>query len=71
MLPLTMANQNETHKIIALHGKEETRRFLAGMGFVEGSAISIVSELDGNLIVNVKDARVALSKSMASKIYIE
>lgn len=71
MLPLTMANHNQMHTIAALHGKEETRRFLANMGFVEGSAISIVSELDGNLIVNVKDARVALSKTMASKIYIE
>lgn len=71
MLPLTMANRNETHKIAALHGRDETRRFLANMGFVEGSDISIVSELGGDMIVNVKDARVALSKSMASKIYIE
>ncbi len=71
MLPLIMAEHEETHKIVAVHGKEETRRHLANMGFVEGSAISIVSELDGSLIVNVKDARVALGKNLASKIYIE
>ncbi len=71
MLPLTMTNIGETRRIVALHGIDKVRRFLANMGFVEGSSISVVSELNGNLIVNVKDARVALSKSMAAKIYIE
>lgn len=55
---------------MAVRGKGETKRFLESMGFVEGAAITIVSEFDGNLIVNVKDARVALSKVLAGKIFI-
>ena len=63
MMPLLMARRGETNKISAVHGKDETRRFLANLGFV-------ISEIDGNLIVNVKDARIALSKQMAAKIFI-
>ena len=68
MMPLLMARRGETNKISAVRGKDEIKRFLANLGFVEGSAV--ISEIDGNLIVNVKDARIALSKQMAAKIFI-
>ena len=60
-MPLTMANPGE---------KEETRRFLENLGFVVGGNVTVVSEIDGNLIVNVKDSRVAVGKDMAAKILI-
>lgn len=71
MMPLLMARRGETNKISAVRGKDEIKRFLANLGFVEGSAVTVISEIDGNLIVNVKDARIALSKQMAAKIFIE
>lgn len=70
MMPLLMARRGETNKISAVRGKDEIKRFLANLGFVEGSAVTVISEIDGNLIVNVKDARIALSKQMATKIFI-
>ena len=69
-MPLLLAEPGEVNKIMAVRGKGETKRFLESMGFVEGADIIVVSEFDGNLIVNVKDARVALSKVMAGKIMI-
>lgn len=70
MMPLLMAKPGEKNTIAAVHGKTETRRFLESMGFVEGAEITVVNEFGGNLIVNVKDSRVALSKIMAAKIFI-
>ena len=70
MMPLLMARRGETNKISAVRGKDEIKRFLANLGFVEGSAVTVISEIDGNLIANVKDARIALSKQMAAKIFI-
>lgn len=70
MMPLLMALRGETNKISAVHGKGEIKRFLANLGFVEGSDVTVISEIDGNLIVNVKNARIALSKQMAAKIFI-
>ncbi len=70
MMPLLMARQGETNTINAVHGKDETRRFLENLGFVEGASVTVISELDGNLIVSIKDARIALSRQMAAKIFI-
>ena len=70
MMPLLMARRGETNKISAVRGKDEIKRFLANLGFVEGSAVTVISEIDVNLIVNVKYARIALSKQMAAKIFI-
>lgn len=70
MMPLLMAKTGEANTIVAVHGKLETKRFLESMGFIEGASITVVTEFDGNLIVNVKDSRVALSKTMAAKIFI-
>ena len=51
-------------------GKEETRRFLENLGFVTGGVVTVVSEIGGNMIVNVKDSRVAIGKDMANKIMV-
>ena len=70
MTPLSRAPPSEKYTVMAVRARGETKRFLESMGFVEGAEITVVSEFDGNLIVNVKDARVALSKVMAAKIMI-
>lgn len=69
-MPLTMARAGEERKIKRIGGKDEARRFLESLGFVVGAVISIVSEMNGNLIVNIKGSRVAISKEMANKIII-
>lgn len=69
-MPLSMLSVGEERKIIKISGKDETKRFLENLGFVEGSEISVVSELAGNIIVNVKDARVAIDKIMANRIMV-
>ena len=70
MLPLTMASQGEPMTIKKIGGKEETRRFLENLGFVTGGMVTVVSEIGGNMIVNVKDSRVAIGKDMANKIMV-
>lgn len=69
-MPLSMAREGESNVIKKVGGKEETRRFLENLGFVVGSAVTIITEIGGNLIVNVKDSRVAIGKDMANKIQI-
>ena len=69
-MPLTMAGQGETRTICSIRGKDDTRRFLANMGFVEQETVQVISEFGGNLIVAVKGARVALSRAMASRILV-
>ncbi len=51
-------------------GKEETRRFLENLGFVTGGTVTVVSETGGNIIVNVKDARIAIGRDMANRIMV-
>ena len=70
MMPLTMMSAGETNTIKRVGGKEETRRFLENLGFVAGAEVSIVNTMGGNLIVKVKEARVAISQEMAQKIMI-
>ena len=70
MMPLTMANVGETNVIKKIGGKEETRRFLENLGFVVGGVVTVISEVGGNIIVNVKDSRVAIGKDMAKKILV-
>ena len=69
-MPLTMAPAGTVTTVKKIHGKDETRRFLESLGFVEGGKVTVVSEMGGNLIVNIKDARIALSKSMAGRIMV-
>ena len=69
-MPLTMANTGESNIIKKVGGNPETRKFLESLGFVAGGAVTIISENGGNVIVNVKESRVAVSKEMANKIII-
>ena len=71
MLPLTMASQGEPVTIKKIGGKQETQKFLETLGFVVGGTITVVSEINGNMIVNVKDSRVAIGKDMANKIMVQ
>ena len=70
MMPLTMAKTGESNTIKKVGGKEETKRFLESLGFVIGGCVTVVSEIGGNMIVNVKESRVAINKEMANKIMI-
>lgn len=69
-MPLTLARSGESNTVKEIHGKDETRRFLESLGFVEGGSVTVVSEMGGNLIVNIKDTRIALSKAMANRIMV-
>ena len=70
MLPLSYANVNEANVIKKVTGNPEMKKHLEDMGFVTGAVISVVSTVNGNLIVNVKDTKVALDKQLAMKIMI-
>lgn len=69
-MPLTMAKAGEMNKIKKVGGKEESRRFLESLGFVTGGEVMVISEISGNVIVNVKDSRVAISREIANKILV-
>ena len=66
-MPLTMVNQEETQVIRKVGGKEETRKFLEGMGFVAGGEVTVLSKAMGNVIVSIKGSRIAIGKDMANK----
>lgn len=70
MMPLTMARPGETVTIRKITGKDEVRQHLAELGFVVDGDVTVVNEIGGNLIVQVKDSRVALDRSMANRIMI-
>ena len=70
MMPLSMAGIGESNTIKKVGGKEETRLFLERLGFVVGAQVSVVSDINGNMIVNIKDSRVAIGRDMANKILI-
>lgn len=70
MMPLTMAKTGETVIIRKITGKDEVRQHLAELGFVVDGKITVVSEISGNLILQVKDSRVALDRTMANRIMI-
>ena len=69
-MPLTMAKTGEANTIKKVGGKSETRKFLENLGFVTGGLVTVVSQLSGSMIVNVKESRVALNRDMANKIII-
>ena len=70
MMRLTMAKTGESVTIRKITGKDEIRQHLAELGFVVDSEVTVVSEIAGNLILQVKDSRIALDKSMANRIMI-
>lgn len=69
-MPLTMLNIGETGKIKRIGGNEETRIFLNNLGFVVGTEVSVVSAIGGNVIVNIKNSRVAINEDMAKRIMV-
>ena len=70
MLPLTLANIGEEQMIHKVGGSPEVKKHLEDMGFVAGGLVTVVSSLNGNVIVKVKEARVAISEEMARKIMV-
>lgn len=70
MMPLTMADNGKLVKIQKITGTDEIRQHMATLGFVVGEEVAIVNKNGGNLIVNVKDSRIALDKSLANRILI-
>ena len=69
-MPLSMVSDGESFLIKKINGKEEVRRFLENLGFVAGAEVSVVSKICGNVIVQIKESRVAISKEMAQKIIV-
>ena len=70
MMPLTMARTGEENLIKKVGGNPDVRQFLENLGFVAGAQVSVVSEISGNVIVKIKESRVAISREMASKIMV-
>lgn len=70
MIPITLANKGDTVVIRKITGDDKIRQHLAELGFVVESRVTVVNEIKGNLIVQVKDGRIALDKSMANRIMI-
>ena len=70
MMPLSMAKSGEIVIIKKITGKDEIRQHLADLGLVVEEAVKVVSEVGGNLIIQVKDSRIALDKTMANRIMV-
>ena len=70
MLPLTYASPEEEHIIIKVSGNADVKKHLESLGFVAGGSIRVISSLGKNIIVNVKDSRIAISRDAASKIMV-
>lgn len=69
-MPLSLVKTGEENVIRNIGGRDETRKFLNSLGFVVGSVVTVVSKVGGNIIVNVKDSRIAIGKDMACKIIV-
>ena len=70
MMPLTLAEVGEENVIKKIGGKQDVKAHLENLGFVVGGAVSVITTIGGNVIVNVKESRIAISKEMAQKIMI-
>ena len=70
MMPLAFMKPGDSGVVRRVGGSDEVKRFLANLGFVDGSQLTVVSEIHGDLIVNVKDSRIAINKEMASRIMV-
>lgn len=70
MMPLTFANVGEVNRIQRVGGNAETKKFLEKLGFVSGTEVTVMSSIGGNVIVNVKDSRVAINEDMARHIMV-
>lgn len=71
MLPLTFIKTGDFAKVIKVNGKDNVKKHLADLGFVDGTIVNVISSHDGDIILNVKDSRLAVTREMADKIMIE
>jgi ferrous iron transport protein A len=69
-MPLSFAKQGEEMFIKKTNGKDETIKFLESLGFTIGSSVTVISELGGNLIVSIKNSRIAIDRTMANRIIV-
>ena len=70
MMPLCLADRGEENTIQKIGGSPEVKKHLEDLGFVVGAAVTVINSLGGNVIVNVKDSRVAISEEMARRIMV-
>lgn len=70
MMPLTLADTGEEYVVKRIGGKPEVKKHLENLGFVAGSGVSVINTIGGNVIVKVKESRVAISQEMAQKIMV-
>ena len=70
MMPLGMASVGDTNTIRKITGRDEVRQHLAELGFVVGAEVTVVSEMGGNMILSIKDSRIALDRTMAMRIMV-
>ncbi len=70
MMPLSYATAGEENTILSIGGRPDVKKHLETLGFVTGGKVTVVSTINGNLIVNVKDSRIAVDRALASKIMI-
>lgn len=70
MLPLNMAPKGEELKVKEVSGRPDVKKHLADLGFVSGASVTVITELRGNLIVNIKESRIAIGREMALKIKV-
>ena len=71
MLPLTFVKNGDLAKVIKVGGKDNVKKHLSDLGFVDGTIVNVISSHDGDIILNVKDSRLAVTKEMADKIMVE
>jgi ferrous iron transport protein A len=69
-MPLTLLKSGESGTVKKITGKDDTRRFLESLGFTVGAPVSVVSEISGNMVLSIRDTRVALDKSMTKRIVV-
>lgn len=70
MMPLTLAEVGEENMIKRIGGRQEVRAHLENLGFIVGGVVRVINTIGGNVIVNVKESRIAISKEMAQKIMV-
>ena len=70
MMPLSLADENRENIIKKIGGSPEVKKHLEDLGFVPGAVVTVINTIGGNVIVNVKEARVAVSREMAQRIFI-
>ena len=68
---LTFLSPGDSGQIVRVSGRDDVRQYLSNLGFVAGTEVTVVSKMAGNLILNVKNARIAIDQSMARRIYVE